>query len=1160
MVRSGVGHTEQQTLLPFFGTPLSSAVAPIPTPTQSPSTINWKAEKANNDTLQGVISQHTTGATVAGKETPSLNEACPDSTGVSNPPHTEFAISPPGEHEGQDAHRNKRLKTESCEPLTISVMRTDPNSTSDLGPSARPIDAIPAVGPQVQLEGDRSIIPCTNEDSSVKLPSATVKPQQQQRVLRLNVNGTLLSSPPPCGLTTQRRSTRKKSASQNARGKLITLSYGPNEGSKRRVSEIVDGILSGKTTYLEYKSRISQPKKPSGPPKPTHPFFLQQSQLRKPAITSRKTSIIPSPPRTAETERVALSTLPSRVSGPKAREFGDLVLPMWPSRDTAHVRDTDHAMESTGCKFIKRMRKAKESSLPLSDAENLLSSTFRSLQNSISGNPTQLRSNALRRPGKAVFTHTDFREFVLQYFQSEKQDDLKDGDTRNSYAASHAAVRKLSSSLQTSNSAFDQGKFDDTPWTQKYSPESADEVLQTGPEALVLRDWVRNSMVSSVLTGLDTKASRQPSEGKRAKKKKKRKQPKDLDNFIVDSDDEQYVMNELHASDDELAGGTTVKKSVVRTADPELNDGSSVKHWPSSNTILLSGPSGSGKTAAVYAIAKELGFEVFEINSGSRRSARDIIERVGDMTQNHLVRLGTRDDAEHEAEPSDVSNRLNVDSDVGKQSTMASFFKKKDAPTAKARSKPVEVEPRVCQHDQKQSLILLEEVDVLFNEDKQFWSGVQALVAQSKRPIVMTCNDESLLHLEDMPLYAILRFRPLPCDIATDYIQLLCANEGHVLHRTAVSELYSALRMDLRATITQLNFWCQMGVGSRKSGLDWMVPVHPTNSCTPKTDIRTASHGTYCEGMGWYSADIVVGVEDKFENRLEMVTEALEQWGINLTDWLELSPESFNGGYSDTTSLKDITKAADVRSSIDLMHIDTFENTFKQPLDTSLPAVPEKQRFNFIEGHTLLSSEPCPDYTNLSTQIGATLGILSQASFNNSEPQIAEQRDIIEQVLAKSRCATPAQSQSSVFQTAFQALIEPVDYTISAPSHRSLSFEHGASVTAEEVAPYIRSIVSYDLRLEKHRLALDDLFSQDGQPRKRPRMTRASRAALEGGDKASTRRDRWFSGRLVPEQVLATGGRDWIDLLLGHNGGTETESYPPTESVPEMETASESRT
>ncbi|KAI9870283.1 MAG: hypothetical protein M1830_004442, partial [Pleopsidium flavum] len=100
-----------------------------------------------------------------------------------------------------------------------------------------------------------------------------------------------------------------------------------------------------------------------------------------------------------------------------------------------------------------------------------------------------------------------------------------------------------------------------------------------------------------------------------------------------------------------------------------------------------------------------------------------------------------------------------------------------------------------------------------------------------------------------------------------------------------------------------------------------------------------------------------------------------------------------------------------------------------------------------------------------------------------------------------------------------------------------------------DLAPYVRSIISYDLRLERERLRLSNLLSQGGRDGKRIRTTRASLAALEGGSKAHTRRERWLPTGTNATLVLRTGGRDWEDVaaqwnLQAHGDGERRDSIP----------------
>lgn len=42
--------------------------------------------------------------------------------------------------------------------------------------------------------------------------------------------------------------------------------------------------------------------------------------------------------------------------------------------------------------------------------------------------------------------------------------------------------------------------------------------------------------------------------------------------------------------------------------------------------------------------------------------------------------------------------------------------------------------------ENKQSLVLIEEADVIFDDDIGFWAAVKTLSQQARRPILLTCN------------------------------------------------------------------------------------------------------------------------------------------------------------------------------------------------------------------------------------------------------------------------------------------------------------------------------------------------------------------------------------------------------------------------------------
>ncbi|KAF8607617.1 hypothetical protein BDV93DRAFT_603413 [Ceratobasidium sp. AG-I] len=200
------------------------------------------------------------------------------------------------------------------------------------------------------------------------------------------------------------------------------------------------------------------------------------------------------------------------------------------------------------------------------------------------------------------------------------------------------------------------------------------------------------------------------------------------------------------------------------------------------NTFVITGPPGSGKSATVHACAQELGWSVFEVYAGIGKrggGANGLASLIGSVGANHTMGGGG-------------------DGEV------------------------------------QQSLILLDEVDLIFEQDTQFWSTIVGLVRESRRPVVMTCNDLYCVPLDELPIQRYVEFQAPPPDIAASYLyaQARAAGCERVPSREALEEMYrwTALKprvpgfamldapqhpllsqldrsMDLRRALEELEFW-----------------------------------------------------------------------------------------------------------------------------------------------------------------------------------------------------------------------------------------------------------------------------------------------------------------------------------------------------------------
>lgn len=205
----------------------------------------------------------------------------------------------------------------------------------------------------------------------------------------------------------------------------------------------------------------------------------------------------------------------------------------------------------------------------------------------------------------------------------------------------------------------------------------------------------------------------------------------------------------------------------------------------------------TGKNTLLEVIMKQLGGQIFEINTGENRSKRDILENMMEFSTTHFVR------------------------------NKGSY-----------------------------GLILFDDVDVLFKEkDKFFWNVVEKTLYTSRRPVVLTCRDinfiptsliqitqdqKSLFHVEKVSHSAMKSYLhqclktieiEIPDDILSEVInnsnddvrhcliqlQWICTRPGHIIYQDTNIETYSNTLQDYEKNMMLLSYTDVINAGSIKN-------------------------------------------------------------------------------------------------------------------------------------------------------------------------------------------------------------------------------------------------------------------------------------------------------------------------------------------------------
>ena len=159
------------------------------------------------------------------------------------------------------------------------------------------------------------------------------------------------------------------------------------------------------------------------------------------------------------------------------------------------------------------------------------------------------------------------------------------------------------------------------------------------------------------------------------------------------------------------------------------------------NLVLLYGPPGAGKSSAIRAVALECGYSKIEINPSDKRNGKAILDMCGEATQSHGLTKWAGQSQGGQLPEAKSSLR------GSKKRPAAKIPAGRGAKALKREEKTIQdggLDSASSKSGPDLSMIVFEEVDVLFEDERGFFGALATLSADTKRPIILTSTTENL--------------------------------------------------------------------------------------------------------------------------------------------------------------------------------------------------------------------------------------------------------------------------------------------------------------------------------------------------------------------------------------------------------------------------------
>ncbi|XP_027903010.1 uncharacterized protein LOC114163118 isoform X3 [Vigna unguiculata] len=305
-------------------------------------------------------------------------------------------------------------------------------------------------------------------------------------------------------------------------------------------------------------------------------------------------------------------------------------------------------------------------------------------------------------------------------------------------------------------------------WTNKYKPTKAVEVCGNDESVNFLSDWLHRWHERQYKSRKDNTGTNKSG----------------MQDVEDDDDDYKYSYSDCDSED--------------------INEKDSLP-----KVLLITGPIGSGKSSAVHACAKEQGFIILEINSSNSTNGTAIRN-----LEHSLDSLGFK----RQSGNSESSHKTST-----KSARALAMLSGKAADEANGVDELVTIsDDETCTHSGStlklhgenddtekykiRRLVLVEDVDILFAEDRGCMAAIQRIAETSKGPIILTSDNPGLPHKFDMLHVPFVL--PSPKELLC-HLYSVCLAEGVNIHPLLLEKFIHSCDGDIRKSIMHLQFWFQ---------------------------------------------------------------------------------------------------------------------------------------------------------------------------------------------------------------------------------------------------------------------------------------------------------------------------------------------------------------